>query len=125
MGFFGFLKKKTKEESQLEKRLYELKNKRINCVYEDFTEFLAEMRFDNLRAVKLTPVNYYAVKNEYIEAHYFYSQDYKECYVKFTAYANDKAIDKSEIFEITTEILVRAFAKVGIIVRLPDDNENG
>lgn len=125
MGFFDFLKKKTKEESQLEKHLYELKNKRINCVYEDFSEFLGEMRADNSRAVKLTPVNYYAVKNEYIEAHYFYSEDYKECYVKFTAYANDKVTDKSEIFEVATENLVKAFAKVGIIVKLPDDNENG
>lgn len=125
MGFFDIFKKKTKEESQLEKRLYQLKNKRINCVYEDFSEFLCEMRLDSSRAVKLTPVNYYAVKNEYIEAHYFYSEDYQECYVKFTAYANDKVTGKSEIFEVKTENLVKAFAKVGIIVKLSDDTENG
>lgn len=125
MGLFGIFKKKTKEESALEKRLYQLKNKRINCVYEDFPEFLVSMESDTKNAGKLTPVNYYALKNQYIEAHYFYSADYKECYVKFTAYENDKVTDKSRIFEIATDTLVRAFSKVGIIIRLDDNTENG
>ncbi|MBE6837153.1 MAG: hypothetical protein E7509_04060 [Ruminococcus sp.] len=125
MGFLGIFKKKTKEVSALEKRILELKNKRINCVYQDFSEFVMDMELDSSHTGKLKPVNYYALKNKYIEAHYFYSADYKECYVKFTAYENDKAFDKSRIFEISTETLLKAFSKVGIIIKLDDNTENG
>lgn len=125
MGFFGLFKKKTKEESALEKRLYQLKNKRINCVYEDFPEFVLAMENDSATAGKLTPVNYYALKNQYIEAHYFYSPDYKECYVRFTAYENDKVTGKSGVFTVDTGTLVKAFSKVGIIIKPDDNTENG
>lgn len=116
MGILSVFKRKAKEESQLEKRLYELKNKRINCVFEDFEQLVADVRNDNTQAARLTPVNYYALKDKYIEAHYFYAADYSECYVRFTAYEKDKVIAKSEIFRIDAKILVKSFAKVGIIV---------
>lgn len=124
MGFLDIFKKKT-EDSALEKRILQLKNKRINCVYEDFSELVMSMELDTKRASKLTPVNYYALKNKYIEAHYFYTPDYKECYVKFTAYENDKVIDRSRIFEVETKTLVKTFSKVGIIIKLDDNTENG
>lgn len=126
---FGLFRKKDPgngigEESsrkELKKRLYQLKSKRINCVHEDMGEFLAKQRLDSSALLGLTPVNYYAIKDRYIEAHYFYSEDYSECYVTFTDYDSDKAVRASEIFPIPTEILVKAFAKVGIIVKLPED----
>lgn len=125
MGFLSIFKKKTKEESALEKRLYQLKNKRINCVHEDFPELIINLDNDSSCITRLTPVNYYALKNKYIEAHYFYSADYKECYVRLTEFENDKVISKSKVCEIPTEALIRAFSKVGIIIRLDDNTENG
>lgn len=123
MGILGFLKRKSESENPCEKRLLQLKSKRINCCYEDFGEFISKVKGNPEEAGSLIPVNYYAVKNKYIEAHYFYSEDYSECYVKFTAYENDKSVDKSEVFEISTQTLVKAFSRVGIIIRISDKNE--
>lgn len=122
MSLFKSLKSKKSEMSALEKRVLTLKSKRINCVYEDFGDFLAQMKLDCKSVIKLTPVNYYALKNEYIEAHWFYTENYDECYVKFTSYKDDKVTGKSEIFKVDSEILVRFFAKVGIIIKLSGDN---
>lgn len=124
MGIFGIFKKQKSEKSALEKRLLTLKSKRINCCFEDFEEFLIETRADIGAIMKLKPVNYYAVKNEYIEAHWFYTENYDEVYVKFNAYKDDKIIGKSEIFKGDREILVRFFAKVGIIIKPLGDNLN-
>lgn len=124
MGIFLLFKKKeTQQKSGLDKKILGLKNKRINCVYEDFEEFLQQMRLDLSRFVKLTPVNYYATKSQYIEAQTFYAEDFSECYVKFVAYKDDKSFGKSEVFEVSATDLVRFFAKVGIIVKLDEIKE--
>ena len=107
---------------RLPKELLSLKTKRINYVYEDFGEFLSSQKADCKAFLHLTPVNYYAVKDSYIEGQYFYSTDYKECYVLFRHYENDKSVGESEIFTITTEDTIKAFAKVGIIVK-PTEGE--
>lgn len=121
MSFLNIFKKKSEKPEPLSKRVLGLKSKRINYVYEDFKEFLALQRLDGGSFVKLTPVNYYAVKNEYIEGQYFFSPDYSECYVKFVSYSGDKPTDRSEIFTIGTDDLVKAFSKVGVIVNLPTE----
>ena len=41
----------------------------------------------------------------------------------FRYYENDKSISESGLFDIKTDDLVKAFAKVGIIVTIPDKNE--
>lgn len=122
MSLLKKLRRKNSEMSLLEKRVLTLKSKRINCVYQDFDEFIAQMKSDTKSVVTLSPVNYYALKNEYIEAHWFYTENYDECYVKFTSYKDDRVTGKSEIFKVESEILVRFFAKVGIIIKLSGDN---
>lgn len=123
MGILGLFKKKSGDGEAPDKRILLLKNKRINCCYEDFDALVREQSSDESRASRLVPVNYYAVKSKYIEAQYFYSEDYHECYVRFCAYENDRLLKKSGVFEISDRTLVKAFAKVGIIVRLSDKNE--
>ena len=117
------IKKKSGVGRKIPKEILSLKSKRINYVAEDFEEFLSAQAVDNSAFVKLVPVNYYAVKNAYIEGQFFYSKDYSECHVMFRYYENDKSISESGLFDIKTDDLVKAFAKVGIIVTIPDKNE--
>lgn len=124
---FGIFKKKEIGGfggKELKKKLYSLRSKRINCVYTDLKELIGQQRLDETALLSLAPVNYYALKPQYIEAHYFYSEDYSECYVKFTSYDNDKVTGESEIFAIPAQVLAKAFAKVGIIVTLPVNGQN-
>ncbi|MBR1764533.1 MAG: hypothetical protein IJ746_03980 [Ruminococcus sp.] len=74
------------------------------------------MRRDPAAILKLKPVNYYAVKNQYIMAHIYTNADLTENYVFFTRIDFEKRTDKSDFFPLDTDTLKRALAKVGIIL---------
>lgn len=115
MRMFGFLGKR-KPKDPLEKKLSELKCRKISYVDCDFTELVRDMRASSDALMKLTPVNYYAVKNEYIIALIYSSADYSECYVRFKRISYEKQTDESEIFPLDKHTFSRALAKVGMII---------
>lgn len=121
MGILNFLKPKSNNNFSFDKKLLSLKSKRINYVYQDFNDLINDMNtnIDCLKA--LEPVNYYAIKNIYIEGQFFYSVDYSECYVKYLVYENDSVIKKSKVFQINYQLLSYVFAKVGIIINNVDN----
>lgn len=116
MNMFGLFKKKAPEETALEKRLRELKVRKISYVDTDFDEFTRLMRSDVKSWLKLKPVNYYATKREYIMGSVYTTPDYSENYVSFERYEQERRTHKSEIYSIDFELLSKALAKVGIII---------
>ncbi|NLZ45760.1 MAG: hypothetical protein GX896_03615 [Clostridiales bacterium] len=121
MGILNLFRKSpikitSKSKTNTKNELAELKSKRINYVYEDFNKFLSLIKSDIQSSKKLVPVNYYAIKNKFIEGQFFYNSDYSECYVKYTAFENDTATKKSDVFNIDSNLLSYLFSKVGIII---------
>ena len=120
---FGLFKKKAPEETALEKRLRDLKLRKISYVNTDFDEFTRMMRSDVKNWLKLKPVNYYATKREYIMGSVYTTPDYSENYVSFERYEQERRTHKSEIYQIEFDLLSKALAKVGIIITQPVSEE--
>ena len=120
---FGLFKKKYPEETSLQKRLRDLKLRKISYVDTDFEEFARLMRSDVKNWLKLKPVNYYAIKREYIMGSVYTSPDYSENYVSFERYEQERRTDKSDIYAVDFELLSKALAKVGIIITRSDESE--
>lgn len=120
---FGLFKKKAPEETSLQKRLRDLKLRKISYVDTDFEEFTRLMRSDVKNWLKLKPVNYYAIKREYIMGSVYTSPDYSENYVSFERYEQERRTDKSDIYAVDFELLSKALAKVGIIITRSDESE--
>ena len=120
---FGLFKKKAPEETALEKRLRDLKLRKISYVDTDFDEFTRMMRSDVKNWLKLKPVNYYATKREYIMGSVYTTPDYSENYVSFERYEQERRTHKSEIYQIEYDLLSKALAKVGIIITQPVSEE--
>ena len=120
---FGLFKKKAPEETALEKRLRDLKLRKISYVDTDFDEFTRMMRTDVKNWLKLKPVNYYATKREYIMGSVYTTPDYSENYVSFERYEQERRTHKSEIYQIEFDLLSKALAKVGIIITQPVSEE--
>ncbi|MBR4621916.1 MAG: hypothetical protein IKO44_00115 [Ruminococcus sp.] len=74
------------------------------------------MKRDPSAILKLKPVNYYAVKNQYVMAHIYSNADLSENYVMFTRIELEKRTGKTDYFPLDTDTLKRALAKVGIIL---------
>ena len=116
---FGLFRKKNAEVSVLKKRVAEMKCRKLSFVDCDFDELCAKMRQSVQTILTLTPVNYYAVKNEYILALVYTTPDYSENYVLLKRISYEKQTGESEIFALDSETVSRALAKVGIIIDLP------
>ena len=103
-----------------DKRLKGLKCRKISYVDCPFDELKEGMTADAGYILKLTPVNYYAVKNEYILALIYTNEDYSENYVQFKRISYEKQTDVTEVYAIDGKTVSKALAKVGIIVTLPE-----
>jgi hypothetical protein len=93
-----------------------MKCRRISYADCDLDELAQDMERDTSAILRLTPVNYYAVKNEYILALIYSSADYSECYVQFKRLSYEKQTGKSAIFTLDKHTMSKALAKVGIII---------
>lgn len=116
---FSFFKKKDKEEEPpLKKKIKDLKCRKINFVDENFDELCRNMR-QNVNAIaKLKPVNYYAIKNQYIMGMIYSEEDFSENYVQFLHFESERQTGKSDIFPVDAQLTVRVLAKVGIMIDL-------
>jgi predicted ATPase len=117
MSIFGFLSKKnTPHETPLKKKVREMKCRKVSFVDCDFDELVRNMNASSDYILSLTPVNYYAVKNQYILALIYTSEDYSENYVQFKRLAYEKQTDESGIYPLDKLTMSKALAKVGIIL---------
>ncbi|MBR4554020.1 MAG: hypothetical protein IKO27_00335 [Ruminococcus sp.] len=113
-----FFKKKPAEggDVSMKKKTASMKCRQISYVDTDFSELCRDMRADGRAILKLKPVNYYAVKNEYIMAHIYTNEDLTDNLVMFTRVEHEHRTDKSEYYPLDAETLKKALAKVGIIL---------
>ena len=120
---FGFFRKKENgSEPPLKKKIKDMKCRRISYVDTDLNELEGDMRQNAQAVLKLTPVNYYAVKNSYISALIYTSQDYEENYIQFKRVENEHIFGESEIYPLDKQTVSKALAKVGIIID-PDQSK--
>lgn len=116
MTVLFFKKKDTGAESPIKKKVADMKCRQISYVDTDFTELISEMKADCKAILKLKPVNYYAVKEQYIMAHIYSDAELSENYVFFTRAEHERRTDKSDYYPLDTETVKKALAKVGIIL---------
>lgn len=122
---FSFLKKKAKEEEPpLKKRIKDLKCRKINFVDEDFDGLCKDMKQDVSAIIKLKPVNYYAIKNQYIMGMVYSEDDFSENFVQFLHFESERQTGKSDIYPLDPELTVRVLAKVGIMIDLKQFENN-
>ncbi|MGN1100935.1 MAG: hypothetical protein ACI4RG_02005 [Huintestinicola sp.] len=115
MGLFDIFKKKSAEELPLKKRLASMKCKLVNYVVVDFSELCGEMDMSEEYLLKLKPVNYYALKSEYIEAAFYSDEEHEENYVIFRLMKLDKPVMASGIYKVSKEVLRKAYTKLGAV----------
>ena len=120
---FSFLKKKREGKSELDKKLVAMKQRKLSYVDTDFDEFITLMNRDSGAWLKLKPVNYYAIKREYIMGSVYTNDDYSENYVSFERYEQEKRTNKSKVYPVKFKLLAKALAKVGIIITRPDTRD--
>lgn len=111
-----FFRKKKSPETELEKRLRDLKLRKINYVDDGFDTLGTEMNSDPKAIMRLKPVNYYAIKHSYILARVYSSEDMEENYVQFFRFESEHQCGKTKIYPLDRELTARVLAKVGIIV---------
>lgn len=115
MGLFDIFKRKVSTEPPLRKRLSSMKCKLVNYVCDDFDGLCAEMEKDSEYLVKLKPVNYYAIKSEYVEAAFYSDDGHDENYVIFRLMKLDKPAAASGIYPVSKDILRKAYSKLGAV----------
>lgn len=120
MAFFGLFgsKDKTSAEPPLKKRVRTMKCRKVSFVDCDFSELERDMKNSSSALLKLTPVNYYAVKNEYILALIYTSEDYSENYVQLKRISYEKQTHEGAVHSIDKITVSKVLAKVGIIINI-------
>lgn len=78
----SFLKK---DKDPLRQKVKDLKCRQIHFVDDGYDEVAAAMESDPTALLKLSPVNYYAVKEKYIMAKVYSSKDFEENYAELSA----------------------------------------
>ena len=110
----SFLKK---DKDPLRQKVKDLKCRQIHFVDDGYDEVAAAMESDPTALLKLSPVNYYAVKEKYIMAKVYSSKDFEENYAELFRYAGDKVCASTKLFAVDKVTVTKAFAKVGIIIK--------
>ena len=119
MGLFDIFRKREAADREggesLKKRLACLRCKRVNYVACDFDGLCGDMQVDPGCITKLTPVNYYALKDEYIEAAFYSDEEHEENYVIFRLMKYDKPVRASGIYPVSKDVLRKAFSRLGAV----------
>lgn len=119
-------RKKTKgqDEPPLPKSITDLKCRKINYVDTDFDGLCKSLSEDPRALMKLTPVNYYAIKSSYIMGMLYSSEDFSENYITLLRFEGERRVGKSGMYFIDTQTAVKALAKVGVMIDLKKLNES-
>lgn len=115
MGLFSLFRKKSPEEQPLRKKLAAMKCKTVNYCAVDFYALCSGMETSEEFLLTLTPVNYYALKDEYIEAAFYSDEGHDENYVVFRLMKNDRPVQSSGIFSVSKDMLRKAYSKLGAV----------
>lgn len=115
MGLFDIFKKKSSSEPPLRKKLSSMKCKMVNYVAVDFADLCSGMEKSEEYLISLKPVNYYALKSEYIEAAFYSDEGHDENYVIFRMMRYDKPTDSSGIYPVSKDTLRKAYTKLGAV----------
>lgn len=115
MGLFDIFKKKSASEQPLKKRLASMRCKMVNYVAVDFAGLCVGMDDSEEVLLTLVPVNYYALKSEYIEAAFYSDDEHEENYVIFRLMKNDRPIESSGIYKVSKDVLRKAYTKLGAV----------
>lgn len=94
-----------------------LKCRQLHFVDSGFDELKAHIYDDCSELLKLSPVNYYAVKEKYIMAKIYSSADFEENYAELFRYDSDKVVSSTRLFCVDKKTVSKSFAKVGIIIK--------
>lgn len=115
MGKFNIFKKKNGKEPPLKKKLSAMKCKTVNFSPVDFAELCAGMERSETELLTLKPVNYYAVKNEYIEAAFYSDDEHEENYVIFRLIRSDRPVSMSGTYPVSKDTLRKVYSKLGAV----------
>lgn len=115
MGLFDLFRKKNESELPLKKRLAAMKCKMVNYVSVDFADLCSGMDSSDEYLTGLKPVNYYALKSEYIEAAFYSDDDHEENYVIFRLVKNDRPVQASGAYRVSKDVLRKAYTKLGAV----------
>ncbi|MBQ8568157.1 MAG: hypothetical protein IJ446_02960 [Oscillospiraceae bacterium] len=117
MGLFDFFRKKNAVSDAMKGK----KTKTINYVAADISQLADDMDKDVNALLKLAPVNYYAIKNTYIEAFYIMNEELDDISVAFslieTKNGAEKPTAKTGLYQIDFELYRKAMLKVGVTVK--------
>lgn len=113
MGLFGLFKKK--ESDPMDKKLAAMNCKHVNYVAVDFAELCGGMEASPGYLLKLKAVNYYALKDEYIDAAFYSDSGHDENYVIFRYVKFDKPVSRSGCYAVPKDILRKAYEKLGAV----------
>lgn len=109
-----------KPKSELSDKLNNMKCREVNFVSVDIDEFLTNFEADRKAILALKPVNYYALKTDYIKASCYSDAEANENYIFFTCMAdsvkNEHATYKSKVYDIDRITFVKMMAKFGIML---------
>lgn len=81
----------------------------------DFDELCEGMERSAEELVSLKPVNYYALKDEYIEVAFYSDDAHEENYVIFRLVKNDRPVKASGIYPVSKDVLRKAYTKLGSV----------
>lgn len=116
MGLFSRRKPKT----ELSDKLKNMKCREVNFVSVNINEFIIDFEADRKAVLTLKPVNYYALKTDYIKASCYSDSEANENYILFTCMAdsvkNEHATYKSKVYDIDRVTFVKMMAKFGIML---------
>lgn len=118
MGFFDLFTKKSGDspkEPPIKKKLMSMSCKRVNYVAMDFALLCGSVETDETYLKLLQPVNYYALKDEYIEAAYYSDAEHEENYVIFRLMKYDKPVSQSGIYPVSKDTLREAYTRLGAV----------
>ena len=117
MGFFDLFrpKKSVGVSGEMKKKLASMREKRVNYVHMPLDELDAAVSADISFLTGLTPVNYYALKDEYIEAVFYSDSTHDENYVIFRSVKNDIPTAATGLHSVPKDVLRKAYSRLGAV----------
>ncbi len=109
-----------REKKEFLRKVSGMKMREVNFVATEWDSFIAGFEHNSEIVMTLSPVNYYALKKEYIQATCWSDSDSSENYVVFRYIRDDikseKVIAESKPYEIPAPLFRRMMSKFGIML---------